>query len=164
VLKESEYRTTLRVVDDEPVEARGARRKHGKATAGETVSEGASKEGEGTGKEAAGLAKEGAETTPSRYFVVSILPPDFLRSDMRSGDALADLYRTIASGVGGTAMPAWIATAPYTDPSTGEHWDGEKDIWALAHYVRSLVDMKGTPRADAFRRKLLDQPAFAAPL
>jgi len=91
---------------------------------------------------------------------VSILPPDFLRSDLRSGDTLPDLYRTIACGVGGTAMPAWIATAPYTDPNTGEHWDGEKDIWALAHFVRSLVEMKGTPRADGLHKKLLEQGPF----
>jgi mono/diheme cytochrome c family protein len=157
VLKESEYRTTLRAADEEPAEARGKKRKHATVAAGDAT-EGASKEGEAAGKES------GEATTQARYFVVSILPPDFLRTDLRSGDALPDLYRTIASGVGGTAMPAWIATAPYTDASTGEHWDGEKDIWALAHYVRSLVDLKGTPRADAFRRKLIDQPAFTPPL
>ena len=51
-------------------------------------------------------------------------------------------------------MPSWKATAPYTDPTTGEHWDGDKDIWALAHYVKSLVDLKGTKGADELRTRL----------
>jgi hypothetical protein len=145
VLKESEYRTTLRPPDEPPPEAHAAKRKH--AAKGD--------EAEGT--------KE-ADTAEAHYFVVSILPPDFLRSELRSGDTLPDLYRTIACGVGGTAMPAWIATAPYVDSSTGEHWDGEKDIWALAHFVRSLVEMKAAPpRADAFRKKLIEQPPFTPP-
>jgi mono/diheme cytochrome c family protein len=153
VLKESEYRTTLRPVDEPPPEAHGTKPKHAaKANAGIDESESGD-----------AVKKEAAETQPARYFLVSILPPDFIRSDLRSGDTLPDLYRTIACGVGGTAMPAWIATAPYTDPNTGEHWDGEKDIWALAHYVRSLVELKGTPRADAFRKKLIDQPPFTPP-
>src|SRR5262249_667590 len=101
-----------------------------------------------------------SDAKPAEFFKLSILPPDFTRGELRAGDELPDLWRTIACGVGGTAMPAWIATAPYTDPSTGEHWDGPKDIWALAHYVRSLVDLKGTPRALALRRKLHDQPNY----
>jgi mono/diheme cytochrome c family protein len=145
VLKESEYRTTLRPID-EPVqathEAEHKRAAKAKSKAGE------------------GEKEEPGETKQARYFVVSILPPDFIRSELRSGDTLADLYRTIAAGVGGTAMPAWIATAPYTDPNTGEHWDGEKDIWALAHYVRSLAELRGTPRADQLHRNLLSQPAW----
>jgi mono/diheme cytochrome c family protein len=101
---------------------------------------------------------ESASPEPAQHFKVSILPPDFTRSELRAGDAPSDLYRTIACGVGGTAMPAWIATAPYTDPNTGEHWDGPKDIWALAHYVRSLVDLRGTPAARALWQRLENQP------
>ncbi len=69
---------------------------------------------------------------------VKILPPDFLRSDLRSirdGHRTEDLYRVIASGVGGTAMPTWRGSLP------------EDDIWALTHYVSSLVELKGTPKA-----------------
>jgi hypothetical protein len=60
-------------------------------------------------------------------------------------------------------MPSWKATAAYTDPSTGEHWDAEKDIWALAHYVKSLVKLHGTKDADTFHERLVRQPAFTPP-
>lgn len=66
---------------------------------------------------------------------VKLLPPDFTRSDLRSvreGHQLEDLYRIIASGVGGTAMPTWRGVLP------------EGDLWALAHYVDSLVALRGT--------------------
>jgi mono/diheme cytochrome c family protein len=66
---------------------------------------------------------------------VKLLPPDFTRSELRSVRAdhrLEDLYRIIASGVGGTAMPTWRGALP------------EEDLWALAHYVDSLVAMRGT--------------------
>ena len=69
---------------------------------------------------------------------VKILPPDFTRSDLRSvraGQRLEDLYRVIAAGVGGTAMPTWRGSLP------------EDDIWALAHYVDTLVAMKDQPSA-----------------
>ncbi len=82
---------------------------------------------------------------------VKLLPPDFLRSDVRSGTTLNDLYRTIASGVGGTAMPMWKGALP------------EDDLWALVYYVHSLVEMKGTPAARELRQKLLSQPPPPAP-
>jgi mono/diheme cytochrome c family protein len=69
---------------------------------------------------------------------VKILPPDFTRSDLRSirdGQRLDDLYRVVAAGVGGTAMPTWKGSLP------------EEDLWALAHYVNSLLELKGTPGA-----------------
>lgn len=71
---------------------------------------------------------------------VKLLPPDFTRSDLRSirqGHELQDLYRVVASGVGGTAMPTWQGALP------------AEDVWALAHYVRSLVALRGS---DAPRR------------
>jgi mono/diheme cytochrome c family protein len=66
---------------------------------------------------------------------VKLLPPDFTRSNLRSvreDHQLEDLYRVIASGVGGTAMPTWRGALP------------EADLWALAHYVDSLVALRGT--------------------
>jgi mono/diheme cytochrome c family protein len=81
-----------------------------------------------------------------------ILPPDFLMAEVKAGVKPSDLYRTIASGIGGTAMPQWKGSMP-----------DEGDIWALAYYVRSLVDMKGTPAARALREKLERQPAFEPP-
>ena len=73
---------------------------------------------------------------------VKILPPDFTFSALRAGDAVGDIYRTIASGIGGTAMPTWKNVLP------------ESDLWALAHYVRSLVELRGTPEAKKLREKV----------
>ncbi len=140
VLKESEYRTTLPSPDEPAVHVKkGAKSEHKEAK------------------------DEAAKTATADYFVVSLLPPDFVRTPLRSGDELEDLYRTIAAGVGGTAMPSWKATAAYTDPTTGEHWDADKDIWALAHYVKSLVALRGTKEASAMQQRLMNQPAYIAP-
>jgi hypothetical protein len=145
ILKESEYRTTLYVTDEPAVAKHGAKSEN-------------KEQGEHGKKDEATKA-----TKPAKYFAVSSLPPDFTRTPLRSGDDLEDLYRTIAAGVGGTAMPSWILTAAYTDPNTGEHWDAEKDIWALAHYVKSLVKLRDTKEADAFHDKLAHQAAFTPP-
>ncbi|HMI85304.1 MAG TPA: cytochrome c [Polyangiaceae bacterium] len=152
ILKESEYRTTLAPAEEPPATAHA---KH---------------EAEGHGAKAnpahdeGHLAKPAAKTEAKpNYYFVNILPPDFTRSPLRSGTELEDLFRTIAAGVGGTAMPSWKATAAYTDPNTGEKWDGDKDIWALAHYVKSLVKLNGTREADTLRDKLARQPAYAPP-
>jgi mono/diheme cytochrome c family protein len=81
----------------------------------------------------------GPVLTDSDY-EVKLLPPDFVRSELRSvrpDRRKEDLYRVIASGVGGTAMPTWQGSLP------------EEDLWALVHFVDSLVALKGT---DAARR------------
>jgi mono/diheme cytochrome c family protein len=150
ILKESEYRTTLAPVDEPPST------KHAKHVK-KAEMQGAQPD---TLKGEAHAPKGEPTKNKPNYFVVSILPPDFTRSPIRSGVELEDLFRTIAAGVGGTAMPSWKATAPYTDPNTGEKWDGEKDIWALAHYVKSLIKLNGTPEANAMRDKFAKQPAF----
>ena len=59
-------------------------------------------------------------------------PPDFLHDNVRAGTAPSDLVRTIACGVGGTAMPT------YVDALTPE------DLWAVTRYVGWLVDSKGS--------------------
>ncbi|GEJ56791.1 c-type cytochrome [Anaeromyxobacter diazotrophicus] len=76
----------------------------------------------------------GSQLKESDYGV-KLLPPDFTRSELRSirdDHRLEDLYRVVASGVGGTAMPTWRGSLP------------EEDLWALAHYVDSLVALKGS--------------------
>jgi mono/diheme cytochrome c family protein len=88
----------------------------------------------------------GAELKESD-FGVKILPPDFLRSELRSirpepEHRKADLYRVIAAGVGGTAMPTWQGSLP------------EEELWGLVHYVDSLVAMKGTEEGWKLRREL----------
>jgi mono/diheme cytochrome c family protein len=75
---------------------------------------------------------------------VKILPPDFTRAELRSvrpGRRPEDLYRIIAAGVGGTAMPTWKGSLP------------EDDLWALAHYVDSLVALRDRPEAAAALRR-----------
>ena len=88
---------------------------------------------------------------------VKVLPPDFLFNELRSvnpGTELPDLYRILVAGVTGAAMPAWN---PLTMPNK------EADIWALAYYVRSLTELKGTRGADALRLKLASQAPFTPP-
>jgi mono/diheme cytochrome c family protein len=80
-----------------------------------------------------------------------ILPPDFTFNLLRAGDTLPDIYRSIAAGIGGTAMPTWKNVLP------------EPDLWALAHYVRALVALRGTDAADELRRSLLEQPPWSPP-
>jgi mono/diheme cytochrome c family protein len=93
------------------------------------------------------------------YPHVKLLPPDFTYNEVRSVRNLADpttsykdLYRVIASGIGGTAMPQWQGSLP------------EPDIWALVYYVHSLMDMRThMPEAVAAREKLMNQPAWSPP-
>ena len=76
---------------------------------------------------------------------MKILPPDFTFNPLRGGDSLPDIYRAIASGIGGTAMPTWKNVLP------------ESDLWSLTHYVRSLVDLRDTPGARTLAEQLRDQ-------
>ncbi|HMC94763.1 MAG TPA: c-type cytochrome [Polyangia bacterium] len=82
---------------------------------------------------------------------VKILPPDFTFNQLRGGDTPDDIYRAIAAGIGGTAMPTWKNVLP------------DADLWALAHYVRSLVALRDRPEADALERRLSDQPPWSPP-
>jgi mono/diheme cytochrome c family protein len=84
-------------------------------------------------------------------FGMTILPPDFTFDVPRAGDGLADIYRSIACGIGGTAMPTWKNVLP------------EPDLWAMAHYVRSLVALRGTAGAAVLREKLLRQAYWEPP-
>lgn len=78
----------------------------------------------------------------SETFDLDIRPPDFTRRQLRTGTALEDLMRVIQSGVGGTAMPTW---AGVLDPA---------DLWAMAHYVRTLTELRNTPAGDSLRLAL----------
>jgi cbb3-type cytochrome c oxidase subunit III len=82
---------------------------------------------------------------------VKILPPDFTFNELRGGEELEDIYRAVAAGIGGTAMPTWKNVLP------------DHDLWAMAHYVRWLVALRGTPEAAAMQRRLLDQPPWTPP-
>jgi mono/diheme cytochrome c family protein len=82
---------------------------------------------------------------------VKILPPDFTFNELRGGDTPEDIYRAIAAGIGGTAMPTWKNVLPDTD------------LWAMAHYVRSLVAIRDRPEAGALEQRLRDQPPWSPP-
>jgi mono/diheme cytochrome c family protein len=78
--------------------------------------------------------------------VIKILPIDFLFHRVKNGTSLEELYRSIASGIGGTAMPMWRGSLP------------EEDLWALVYYVKSLVDMRDTQKGSALRKELEAHP------
>lgn len=87
------------------------------------------------------------ERKESEYMVgdrkVAIVPTDFLFHAVKNGTSPEALFRTIAAGIGGTAMPQWKGSIP------------DESLWALAHYVKSLADKRGTPEAVALQNRLV---------
>jgi mono/diheme cytochrome c family protein len=95
----------------------------------------------------------GSVAKDSSEYGVRILPPDFLFSEVRSvraGSELEDLFRVISYGVY-PIMPAWKGALE------------DKDIWAIAHYVKSLMDARDTPAAATMKAKFATQAAFEVP-
>lgn len=88
---------------------------------------------------------------------MQIQPTDFLQQKVKSvrfdasGANLQDLYVTIAAGIGGTAMPVWKGNLP------------EPELWALVHYTKWLIDMRGTEKAAALRNVLTTQTPYVPP-
>jgi mono/diheme cytochrome c family protein len=74
-----------------------------------------------------------------------ITPPNFLADRVKAGSTLEDLVRTIASGVGGTAMPSWGAALT------------PDQLWGLTYYVESLIAIRGTAEARRLRDSLLSE-------
>jgi Cytochrome C oxidase, cbb3-type, subunit III len=69
-----------------------------------------------------------------------IYPPDFHRDFVRAGGSVDDLYRSIAAGISGTAMPTWVdsmVSHRTSDPS--QVVTNTADLWAIAYYVQSLI-------------------------
>jgi mono/diheme cytochrome c family protein len=77
-------------------------------------------------------------------------PPDFLREELKADADDADLYRTIAAGIGGTPMPSFHTRLP------------DKDLWSVVHYVRALQKDRGTPHAEAVRSAVKQQAGGSA--
>ena len=48
-------------------------------------------------------------------------------------------------------MPTWKNVLP------------DIELWAISHYVRSLVLLRNTPASDALRERLATQPAWTPP-
>jgi mono/diheme cytochrome c family protein len=70
-----------------------------------------------------------------------LLPPDFLRHPMRSVNERADIYRVVAYGLQGP-MPGFPDLPP-------------EQLWAVAYYVDSLSQLRGTPAAEELRNSLV---------
>ncbi|GJM25369.1 MAG: hypothetical protein DHS20C16_17840 [Phycisphaerae bacterium] len=70
----------------------------------------------------------------------TIFAPDFLRDYVKAGTSVGDLYRSIAAGITGTAMPTWIdAAASGPEDDEGNKLVTQADIWAIAYYVQDLI-------------------------
>lgn len=77
---------------------------------------------------------------PSDYGYSS-MPPEFTYDQVRSAVTVEELYVRLNAGVGGAAMASWKDVLQ------------DDEIWAVSHYVKSLMDMKRTPG----RAKFLDE-------
>jgi cytochrome c oxidase cbb3-type subunit 2 len=73
--------------------------------------------GQGNGEKAAGLKDD---------WGFPIRPANLTRGQFKSGPAVADIFRTISTGLTGTPMPSFRDSFP------------EADRWALAYYILSL--------------------------
>jgi len=78
-----------------------------------------------------------------------IFPPDFRRDFVRSGADVEDLYRSIAAGITGTAMPTWVDSMDYTSKKSDAPLVATADIWAMAYYVQSLILSRPAKLAEA---------------
>ena len=68
-------------------------------------------------------------------------PPDFKRDFVRAGTDVDDLYRSIAGGITGTAMPTWVDSMEFR-AHDGTLLTRVDDIWAVSYYVRSLIQQR----------------------
>ena len=87
----------------------------------------------------------------SSAFKHKLLPPDFGRHPIKAGSTPKALFRTIAAGIGGTAMPMWKDSIP------------DDDIWAISHFVASIADMKDKPAYTKMMAAYANAPAWEPP-
>jgi mono/diheme cytochrome c family protein len=79
---------------------------------------------------------EGKETVEGEM----LYPPDFLRDFVRGGMTVDDLYRSIAAGITGTAMPTWVDSIDVPGRHPGDPpLVSRSDLWAMAYYVHDLI-------------------------
>lgn len=74
---------------------------------------------------------------PSDYGYSS-MPPEFTSDFVRSAVTVEELYVRLNAGVGGAAMASWKGVLQ------------DDEIWAVSHYVKSLMDLKDTPARAQF--------------
>lgn len=63
---------------------------------------------------------------PGQNIEGAVVATHFGKDVLRAGESLKDIYRAVAAGVGGTAMPSWAGSL------------SSEEIWAIAYYVQSL--------------------------
>ena len=77
------------------------------------------------------------------------LPPDFTWHHIRSvnykKETVKDLFVRLAAGVNGANMPAWKETIK------------DDEIWAAAYYVKSLMDLRDTPKRDRLMDSIVEK-------
>lgn len=79
-----------------------------------------------------------------------IYPPDFLRDFVRSGASVDDLYRSIAAGITGTAMPTWVDSMDLRGLNEGDPpLVQQADLWAVAYYVQDLINQRPKKLAES---------------
>lgn len=59
-----------------------------------------------------------------------VWPPEFTQDRIKYGTDVRTLYRIIAAGIGGTAMPAWKGVL------------ADDDIWAMAYFVHAQAEKR----------------------
>ena len=78
---------------------------------------------------------------PSDYDIAT-MPPEFTYDEIRSAKTVEELYLRLNAGVGGTAMASWKGVLQ------------DDEIWAVAHYVKYLSDMKRSPARAKFLKDI----------
>ncbi len=95
-----------------------------------------------------------SQAKKSEEYGQQIMPPDFTMDFVRSAhpeSRVKDLYRILSFGVY-PVMPAWKGAGL-----------SDSDIYAIAHYVNSLIEMRGKKEALDLKQKLAEQKPFAIP-
>lgn len=82
-------------------------------------------------------------------YKVAIMAPDFTWNTLRYSSNPRETFQTIAAGIAGAGMPTW---GHMKADDKGSVPDDE--IWAIAHYVRHLVD--------TYKDKTAERAAFMA--
>ena len=78
-------------------------------------------------------------------FGYQVIPPDFTFHPLRSITDLNSIVVRLMYGVNGSGMPGWKDVV------------ADDDLWALAYYVQSLREIKGTPARHELIEKLKAQ-------
>jgi cytochrome c oxidase cbb3-type subunit I/II len=100
------------------------------------------KTGKGDGEKAPGLKDDFGFPSP---------PADLTSGQFKSGPAVADIFRTMTTGLSGTPMPSYRDSLP------------EQDRWALAYYVVSLSAFKDPLTGELLSISATDRAALNDP-